>query len=53
MAINTQEIQGQWDQLRGRVKERWAQLTDDDLQILAGRPRPARRPDPEEDRRGA
>ena len=36
MAINTQEIQGQWNQLRGRVKERWGQLTDDDLQIQAG-----------------
>ena len=36
MAINTQEIQGQWSQLRGRVKERWAHLTDDDLQIQGG-----------------
>ena len=36
MAINTQEIQGQWNQLRGRVKERRGQLTDDDLQIQAG-----------------
>lgn len=36
MAINAQEIQGQWNQLRGRVKERWAQLTDDDLQIHGG-----------------
>ena len=36
MAINTQEIQGQWNQLRGRVKERWGQLTDDDLQMQGG-----------------
>jgi uncharacterized protein YjbJ (UPF0337 family) len=36
MAINTQEIQGQWNQLRGRVKEKWGQLTDDDLQIHGG-----------------
>jgi len=36
MALNTQEIQGQWNQLRGRVKERWGQLTDDDLQIHGG-----------------
>jgi uncharacterized protein YjbJ (UPF0337 family) len=36
MAINAQELQGQWNQLRGRVKERWGQLTDDDLQIHSG-----------------
>jgi len=36
MALNTQEIQGQWSQLRGRVKEKWGQLTDDDLQIHGG-----------------
>jgi len=36
MAINAQELQGQWNTLRGRVKERWGQLTDDDLQIHGG-----------------
>ena len=36
MAINTQEIQGQWNKLRGQVKEKWGQLTDDDLQIHSG-----------------
>jgi uncharacterized protein YjbJ (UPF0337 family) len=36
MAINAQELQGQWNQLRGRVKEKWGQLTDDDLQIQGG-----------------
>jgi uncharacterized protein YjbJ (UPF0337 family) len=36
MAINAQELQGQWSKLRGQVKERWGQLTDDDLQIHAG-----------------
>lgn len=36
MAINTQELQGQWNQLRGRVKEKWGQLTDEDLQIHGG-----------------
>jgi uncharacterized protein YjbJ (UPF0337 family) len=34
--INTQEIQGQWNQLRGKVKEHWGNLTDDDLQIQNG-----------------
>ena len=37
MAINAQEIQGQWNKLRGQVKEKWGQLTDDDLTAAAGR----------------
>jgi len=36
MAINAQELQGQWNSLRGQVKEKWGQLTDDDLQIHGG-----------------
>jgi len=36
MAINAQELQGQWNQLRGQVKEHWGQLTDDDLTIQGG-----------------
>lgn len=36
MAINAQELQGQWNSLRGRVKEKWGQLTDDDLQMQGG-----------------
>jgi uncharacterized protein YjbJ (UPF0337 family) len=36
MATGAKEIQGQWDRLRGRARERWAQLTDDDLQIREG-----------------
>jgi uncharacterized protein YjbJ (UPF0337 family) len=36
MAINAQELQGQWNRLRGQVKERWGQLTDDDLQMQGG-----------------
>jgi uncharacterized protein YjbJ (UPF0337 family) len=34
--MNTQEIQGHWDQIRGKVKEKWGQLTDDDLRIVGG-----------------
>lgn len=36
MAFNAQELQGQWNKMRGQVKERWGQLTDDDLQIQGG-----------------
>jgi uncharacterized protein YjbJ (UPF0337 family) len=34
--MNTQEIRGHWDQIRGKVKEKWGQLTDDDLQMVGG-----------------
>jgi uncharacterized protein YjbJ (UPF0337 family) len=36
MAIDAQKLQGQWDQVRGKVKEKWGQLTDDELQIHGG-----------------
>ena len=36
MAINAQELQGQWNRLRGQVREHWGQLTDDDLQMQGG-----------------
>lgn len=31
------EIQSNWNQWTGRVKEKWAQLTDDDLGSIEGR----------------
>jgi uncharacterized protein YjbJ (UPF0337 family) len=34
--INAQELQGQWNQVRGQVKQKWGQLTDDDLNIQGG-----------------
>ncbi len=36
MAFNAQALQGQWNQLRGQVKEKWGQLTDDDLHVAGG-----------------
>jgi uncharacterized protein YjbJ (UPF0337 family) len=36
VVINAQAIQGQWNQFRGLVKQRWGELTDDDLQLLEG-----------------
>ena len=34
--INAQELQGQWNKIRGQVKEKWGQLSDDDLSIQGG-----------------
>lgn len=36
MAINTQELKGRWNDLKGQVKQKWGQLTDDDLQWGSG-----------------
>lgn len=35
--MNWDRIQGDWKQLLGHAKERWGQLTDDDLDVVAGR----------------
>jgi len=34
--VNAQELQGQWNKIRGQVKEKWGQLSDDDLAIQGG-----------------
>jgi uncharacterized protein YjbJ (UPF0337 family) len=30
-------IEGNWKQARGKVKEQWGKLTDDDLDVVAGK----------------
>jgi uncharacterized protein YjbJ (UPF0337 family) len=35
--MNTQEMKGRWKQLKGRAREQWGRLTDDDLDQIAGR----------------
>ena len=30
-------VEGNWKQLKGKVKEQWGRLTDDDLNVIAGR----------------
>ena len=34
--MNHDRIQGRWKQIKGKVKEQWGKLTDDDLDIIAG-----------------
>ena len=34
--INAQEMQGKWNKIRGQVKQKWGQLTDDDLTFQSG-----------------
>ncbi len=35
--MNKDTIEGSWKQFKGRVKEEWGKLTDDDLDIISGR----------------
>lgn len=34
--MNKDELQGKWRQLRGHIKAKWGQLTDDELDQIAG-----------------
>ena len=34
--MNNQPLKGEWNQLKGSVKQKWADLTDDDLTHIEG-----------------
>jgi uncharacterized protein YjbJ (UPF0337 family) len=34
--MNKDKAAGQWKQLKGKLKEQWGKLTDDDLTVLEG-----------------
>ena len=35
--MTTLEIKGDWNITKGKLKQKWAQLTDDDLQYIDGK----------------
>ena len=35
--MNSDQLQGKWQQVKGAVKEKWGKLTNDDLDMIAGR----------------
>jgi uncharacterized protein YjbJ (UPF0337 family) len=35
--MNQDQVEGNWMQFKGKVKEQWGKLTDDDLDIIAGK----------------
>ena len=35
--MNKDEIGGNWKQVKGKVKEQWGKLTDDDMTIIEGK----------------
>lgn len=34
--MNRDQVEGQWDQVKGEAKAQWGKLTDDDLQQAEG-----------------
>ncbi|MDH0868210.1 CsbD family protein [Mitsuaria sp. GD03876] len=34
--MNWDRIEGNWTQLKGKVREQWGKLTDDDIDVIAG-----------------
>jgi len=35
--MNWDRIAGNWKQFRGKIRERWGKLTDDELETIAGK----------------
>ena len=35
--MNMEELKGKWKQVKGKAKEQWSELTEDDLNAMDGR----------------
>ena len=35
--MNWDKIEGNWKQLKGKVQQKWGKLTDDQLDVIAGK----------------
>ncbi len=35
--MNEDRVAGNWKQITGKVKEQWGKLTDDDMDVIAGK----------------
>lgn len=35
--MNKETLEGKWNELKGKAKEKWGKLTDDDLTRIAGK----------------
>jgi uncharacterized protein YjbJ (UPF0337 family) len=36
-AMNWDRIEGNWKQFKGQIRQRWGKLTDDDMDVIAGK----------------
>src|SRR6266702_268461 len=37
LGMDWNRVEGNWKQVKGKVKEKWGKLTDDDLDVINGR----------------
>jgi uncharacterized protein YjbJ (UPF0337 family) len=35
--MNWDQVKGEWKQLKGSMREQWGKLTDDDIDVIAGK----------------
>jgi len=35
--MNWDQVEGRWTQVKGAIREKWGKLTDDDLDVIAGK----------------
>ena len=35
--MNWQQVEGKWDNFKGKVREKWGKFTDDDIDVIAGK----------------
>jgi uncharacterized protein YjbJ (UPF0337 family) len=35
--MNENQLKGNWEQMKGKVREKWGKLTDDDLDVIGGK----------------
>ncbi|HVJ20214.1 MAG TPA: CsbD family protein [Polyangiaceae bacterium] len=35
--MNWDSIEGRWNELKGRLRSKWAKLTDDDMEMIQGK----------------
>jgi uncharacterized protein YjbJ (UPF0337 family) len=36
-AMNWDQVAGKWKEFKGQVKQKWGKLTDDDIEVIAGK----------------
>lgn len=34
--MNKETVEGNWEELKGRIQSRWGKITDDDLDVIKG-----------------
>jgi len=35
--MNEEQLQGKWEQVKGKIQQKWGKLTDNDLQFIHGK----------------